>query len=206
MEEVRAILNAPEPSTRLGIRDHAMLHLCFAGGLRVSELVTLPLAQVCLQGTPSIRVHGKGRREHCLPLWKETASDLRAWLAVRSQGPMPGTLRQRRGHRDDPGWLRIRARQAHPCRRSTLAGRSVTPHQLRRSCAVVMLQATRDIRKAALWLGHANMRTTGAYLRARRYSSSRKTISVSQCRLFSTDQWSWTAALIWLAGRITEFM
>jgi integrase/recombinase XerD len=49
----------------------------------------LPLAHVGLQRTPSIRVHGKGRRERCLPLWKETAADLRAWLAVRGQVPSP---------------------------------------------------------------------------------------------------------------------
>ncbi|MGI8742309.1 MAG: tyrosine-type recombinase/integrase, partial [Bryobacteraceae bacterium] len=89
MEEVCAILNAPNTTTRLGIRDRAMLHLCFAGGLRVSELVGLPLESVHLERTPSIRVLGKGRRERCLPLWKETAADLRAWMAVRGAPPVP---------------------------------------------------------------------------------------------------------------------
>ncbi|HYY27154.1 MAG TPA: tyrosine-type recombinase/integrase, partial [Chthoniobacterales bacterium] len=89
MEEVRAILNAPNLTTRLGIRDRAMLHLCFAAGLRVSELVGLLLENVSLQPTPSIRVLGKGRKERCLPLWKETAADLRAWLAVRGSVPVP---------------------------------------------------------------------------------------------------------------------
>src|SRR5450755_3324774 len=83
MEEVRAILNVPNVTTRLGIRDRAMMHLCFAAGLRVSELVGLPLENLSLQRTPSIRVLGKGRKERCLPLRKETANDLRAWLAVR---------------------------------------------------------------------------------------------------------------------------
>ncbi|MBI5440254.1 MAG: site-specific integrase, partial [Deltaproteobacteria bacterium] len=77
MEEVRAILNAPDLTTRLGIRDRAMIHLCFAAGLRVSELVELPLAGLSLRRSPSVRVVGKGRRERCLPLWKETAADLR---------------------------------------------------------------------------------------------------------------------------------
>ncbi|MGI8742921.1 MAG: tyrosine-type recombinase/integrase, partial [Bryobacteraceae bacterium] len=89
MEEVRAILNAPNSATPLGIRDRAMLHLCFAGGLRVSELVGLPLVNVHLERTPGIRVLGKGRRERCLPLWKETAADLRAWMAVRGAPPVP---------------------------------------------------------------------------------------------------------------------
>ncbi len=89
MDEVRAILDAPNVTTRLGIRDRAMLHLCFAGGLRVSELVGLPLENLSLQRTPTIRVHGKGRKERCLPLWKEPAADLRAWLAVRGAVPVP---------------------------------------------------------------------------------------------------------------------
>lgn len=168
MDEVRAVLDAPNLSTRLGIRDRAMLHLCFAGGLRVSELVELPLAHVCLQRPPSIRVHGKGRRERCLPLWKETAADLRAWLAVRGHVPSPelfvnveGTAMTRAGFEYVlDKHARAAAAQCH-----ALVGRSVTPHQLRHSCAVVMLQATRDIRKVALWLGHADVRTTEAYLR-----------------------------------------
>ena len=86
MDEVRAILNAPDLAKRSGVRDRAMLHLCFAGGLRVSELVGVLLENVSLGRTPSVMVKGKGRRERCLPLWKETARDLRAWLSMR--GPM----------------------------------------------------------------------------------------------------------------------
>jgi integrase/recombinase XerD len=66
MQEIRTLLNAPDLTTRLGIRDRAMLHLCFAGGLRVSELVGLPLENLNLQGPPSVRILGKGRRERCL--------------------------------------------------------------------------------------------------------------------------------------------
>jgi site-specific recombinase XerD len=66
-----------------------MLHLCFAAGLRVSELVGLPLEHLSLQPTPSIRIVGKGRKERCLPLWKTTAADLRAWLAIRGAVPAP---------------------------------------------------------------------------------------------------------------------
>jgi site-specific recombinase XerD len=69
MDEVRAVLNAPDITTRLGIRDRAMLHLCFAAGLRVSELVGLPLTDLSFQGKPSVHLTGKGRRERCLPLF-----------------------------------------------------------------------------------------------------------------------------------------
>jgi integrase/recombinase XerD len=72
-EEIQALLDAPDPSTRYGLRDRAMLHLGFAGGLRVSELVGLDLADLTLHTQPSVRVMGKGRRQRVLPLWKETA-------------------------------------------------------------------------------------------------------------------------------------
>jgi integrase/recombinase XerD len=168
MREVRALLNAPDVTTRLGIRDRAMLHLCFAGGLRVSELVGLPLASLSLQRMPSIRVQGKGRRERCLPLWKETATDLRAWLAVRGTVAAPELFVNAEGRAmTRAGFEYILTKHtrtaAEQCR--TLDGRTVSPHQLRHSCAIVMLQATRDIRKVALWLGHADVRTTEIYLR-----------------------------------------
>jgi integrase/recombinase XerD len=168
MGEIRAALNAPDVTTRLGIRDRAMLHLCFAGGLRVSELVGLPLAHLSLHRTPSIRVQGKGRRERCLPLWKETAADLRAWLAVRGAVAAPELFVNADGHamtRAGFEYILTKHTRAAAEQCVTLKGRSVSPHQLRHSCAIVMLQATRDIRKVALWLGHADVRTTEIYVR-----------------------------------------
>lgn len=167
MDEIRAVLNVPDATTRLGIRDRAMLHLCFAGGLRVSELVGLPLENLCLQRTPSIRVLGKGRKERCLPLWKETAADLRAWLAVRGAVRVPelfvnaeGAAMTRAGFE----YVLDKHVQVAGDACASLKGRAVSPHQLRHSCAILMLQATRDIRKVALWLGHADIRTTECYL------------------------------------------
>jgi len=86
---MQAILNAPEPTTRYGIRDRAMLYLCFAGGLRVSELIGLRMDNLNLQPHASIIVHGKGRKQRCLPLWKETVSVLRSWLSVRGKISVP---------------------------------------------------------------------------------------------------------------------
>jgi Phage integrase family len=68
-----------------------MLHLTFAAGLRVSELISLRLEDLTSHPQASNLVHGKGRRERCLPLWKQTAAALRAWLAVREAGPVPGS-------------------------------------------------------------------------------------------------------------------
>jgi len=168
LDEVRAILNAPNITTRLGIRDRAMLHLCFMGGLRVSELVGLQLENVSLQRLPSIRVLGKGRKERCLPLWKETAADLRAWHAVRGRTVVPEFFVNAEGAAmTRAGFEYILDKHVCSARKkcASLNGRSISPHQLRHSCALTMLRATRDIRKVALWLGHADIRTTEVYLR-----------------------------------------
>ena len=82
---MQVLLNVPDLKRRDSIRDRAMLHLCFSAGLRVSELVHLPLQALEWQPSPNVHVFGKGCRERLLPLWKQTVSDLRAWLAVRGQ-------------------------------------------------------------------------------------------------------------------------
>ena len=171
MAEVRAVLNAPNIATRAGIRDRAMLHLCFACVLRVSELVGLKIEDVSLGATPSVHVVGKGRRERQLPLWRETAHDLRAWLAVRGAGRLRAPelfLNAAGGVMTRDGFEYVLAKHVRAAAATcpSLEGRKVTPHQLRHSCAMVMLGATRDIRKVAIWLGHAHTRTTEAYLRA----------------------------------------
>jgi len=168
MNEVQAILDAPAQDTRLGIRDRAMMHLCFAAGLRVSELVGLPLHGVTLGPQPVLHVMGKGRRERRLPLWKQTAADLRAWLAVRGDLRVPELFVNAVGiGMTRAGFEYILAKHIVAASRTcpSLKERGVTPHQLRHSCAIVMLQATRDVRKVALWLGHADTRTTEVYLR-----------------------------------------
>jgi integrase/recombinase XerD len=81
--EVQALLDAPDQRTMSGIRDRAMLHLAFAGGLRVSELVGIALDQFDGRAPASIHIIGKGRRERVLPLWQETVAAIRAWIAVR---------------------------------------------------------------------------------------------------------------------------
>jgi integrase/recombinase XerD len=168
MEEVRAILNAPDITTRLGVRDRAMMYLCFAAGLRVSELVGATTANLSLQRTPNLVVEGKGRKERCLPLWKETAADLRAWLTVRGPVRVPELFVNAEGAAmTRAGFEYVLSKHARTAANTcaSLRGRLITPHQLRHSCAVIMLQAAHDIRKVALWLGHADIRTTEVYLR-----------------------------------------
>ena len=87
-DELQAILDAPDPAKRDGIRDRAMLHLAVCAGLRVSELTGLKIEDIDLPSM-SIRVLGKGRRERTLPLWKTAAAALRSWLAIRGQVAAP---------------------------------------------------------------------------------------------------------------------
>src|SRR3546814_10066210 len=84
-DEITALLDAPDPQSRLGTRDRAMLHLAYAGGLRVAELLSLQMQDFPERSLATVHIIGKGRRERVLPLWRETQAALRAWLAVRPQ-------------------------------------------------------------------------------------------------------------------------
>jgi integrase/recombinase XerD len=169
VEEMQAILNAPSPATRVGLRDRAMLHLCFAAGLRVSELVGVRVTDITLQPHASLVVRGKGRRERCLPLWKVTAAALRAWWAVRGTVSLPEFFVNARGHAmTRSGFEYILEKHVETAARTcpSLATKRVSPHVLRHTCALTVLQATKDLRKVSLWLGHAHMQTTEMYTRA----------------------------------------
>jgi integrase/recombinase XerD len=168
-EELQALLNAPDPSTTSGIRDRAMLHLAFAAGLRVSELVSLRLDQVNLQTLSSVRVIGKGRRERVLPLWKETGTTIKAWLKVRPVSGAPELfLTARAQAMTRSGFEYVLEKHVATAARTatSLAAKNVSPHVLRHTCAMHTLQATRDVRKVSLWLGHASLQSTEVYLRA----------------------------------------
>jgi integrase/recombinase XerD len=169
VEEMQSLLNVPDLHRRDGIRDRAMLHLCFAAGLRVSELVSLPLKALEFYPKPSVRVLGKGRKERTLPLWKDTAVDLRNWLAVRGDTPACELFINARGlPMTRSGFEYILHKHmmtaAQAC--ASLRKKHVSPHVLRHTSAMVVLQATGDIRKVALWLGHDDIQTTEVYLRA----------------------------------------
>lgn len=168
-QEMQSILDGPDPTVRDGIRDRAMLHLCFAGGLRVSELVGLRIEDVVLQPQASVLIHGKGRKERCLPLWRETSSAVRAWLSVRGEARSPELfLNARREAMTRAGFEYILRKHVHAARTRcpTLSDKRVSPHVLRHTCALTILQATKDLRKVSLWLGHSSMQTTEIYTRA----------------------------------------
>jgi site-specific recombinase XerD len=167
--ELQAILDAPELRSATGLRDRAMLHLAYAAGLRVSELVGLYLQDLELRAPATIRVQGKGRRERVLPLWKETTAALRAWLAVRDRALGPELFLNSRGQslsRAGFEYILSKYVKVAAVREPSLLKKRISPHVLRHTCAMHTLQATHDVRKVSLWLGHATLQSTEVYLRA----------------------------------------
>lgn len=169
-KEMQALLDAPDIRTSSGIRDRAMLHLCFAAGLRVSELVGLNLNQLELSLQPTIHVIGKGRRERVLPLWKETATVLRAWITIRPNvTTTPEIFLNAQGRamtRSGFEYILSKHVKTANIQQPSLLKKHVSPHVLRHTCAMHTLKATHDIRKVSLWLGHSNLKSTEIYLRA----------------------------------------
>jgi site-specific recombinase XerD len=169
LEEMQAILDAPDLTTILGIRDRAMLYLCFSAGLRVSELVTLRLVDLDLQSKPTILVHGKGRKERALPLWQEAARAVRAWLTTRAVTPFPQLFLNATGEpmtRAGFEYILDKHTTAASNLCPSILRKRVSPHVLRHTCAMTVLNATKDIRRVSLWLGHSSIQTTEMYLHA----------------------------------------
>jgi integrase/recombinase XerD len=169
VEEMKFLLNTPDPNSRDGIRDRGMLQLAFDAGLRVSELVHLRLDDVSFQPTMHILVRSKGRRERQMPMCKETVATLRAWLAIRGKASAPELFLNAVGlSLTRSGFEYILAKHVAKAadRCPSLNKKRVSPHVLRHSCAMMVLQATKDLRKVSLWLGHAQMQTTEIYLKA----------------------------------------
>lgn len=168
-DQIQALLDAPDPSTRVGTRDRAMLHVAFAAGLRVSELIGLQMDDLRTHPQASLHVRGKGRRERVLPLWKQTAKSLRAWVAIRGEPRATEIFLNAHGEPLTRSGFEYILRKYVRCAAQScpsLAKKRVSPHVLRHSCAMHTLHATRDVRQVALWLGHASIKSTEVYLRA----------------------------------------
>ena len=133
-DELRALLDAPDPTTTAGVRDRAMLHLTYAAGLRVSELTGLACKDLAQPHLNTVHVMGKGRRERVLPLWRETRSVLRDWLAIRPSGGgdrlflnARGMALSRHGFAHRLALHVATARQKMP----SMVGKRISPHALR---------------------------------------------------------------------------
>lgn len=167
--EIEALLAAPDQSRFEGRRDHALMLLASQAGLRVSELIALDCADLRLGAGAHVRCQGKGRKERAVPLARAVQALLRPWLAERAGLPDAPLFCTRAGRRLSRDAIEQRVRlhataAARDC--PSLRAKRVHPHTLRHSCAMALLLAGVDSAVIALWLGHADMRSTHAYLHA----------------------------------------
>lgn len=169
-EEIDALQRAPDATTWNGRRDRALLATLYNTGARVSEIIGLRAMEVdTASATAAVHLRGKGRKERRVPLWKTTARLLDAWL-VENPGPVERPVFPNdRGHPLSRSGVAQRlhlavvaASKVHP----SLLNRRISPHTLRHTTAMHLLQAGVEITVIALWLGHENPSTTHGYVEA----------------------------------------
>lgn len=168
-EQIAAILTAPDRSTWSGHRDAVMLATTYNTGARVSEITALRVRDVLLDRQTAVHLHGKGRKQRVIPLWKNTATGLRAWLGKIETSPETPVFPNRSGAPMSRSGVRDRLERAvtvaeRDC--PSLRGQHISPHTLRHSTAMHLLQAGTDLATIALWLGHSSPAVTHQYLEA----------------------------------------
>jgi site-specific recombinase XerD len=168
--EFEALLASPDQTTQLGRRDHALLSLAVQTGLRVSEITHLRIDDVCLNRSGAhVTCRGKGRKERITPLTRHTAAALRAYLRdhlASTDAPLFVSRLGNQMSRDAVERLieKHRARAAKRC--PSLSRKRVSPHVLRHTNAMLLLESGIDRSVIALWLGHESIETTEIYLHA----------------------------------------
>lgn len=169
-DEMLAVIGTPD-ETWTSQRDHLLLLLLYNTGARVSEITEVKVAEVVLDDAAAcIHLHGKGRKQRSVPLWRSTVKAIRAWLKLNSQfDATAALLPNRNGHAMTRANAAQRLALAVETASSTfpdLANRHVSPHTIRHATAMHLLQFGVDISVIALWLGHESPRTTHQYVEA----------------------------------------
>jgi integrase/recombinase XerD len=169
LDEIKALLAAPDTSTWLGRRDHALLLLAVLTGVRVTELVTLTVRDVHLGAGAHIKVQGKGRKRRATTLTRETVAVLRQWLKERHGQPEDSLFPTRQGQSLTRSGVR-QLLNKHTATASancpSLNDKPVSPHTLRHTNAMLLRARNVDIATIALWLGHESIKTTYTYQHA----------------------------------------
>jgi integrase/recombinase XerD len=168
-EEVTALLDAPSRDTWSGHRDAVMLATMYNTGARVSEIIRLNVEDLQFGPTATVRIHGKGRKERVIPLWKGTRRQLADWIRRIATTDGSPLFPSRRSERLTRVGVRSRLDAALAIARQTCASlrdRRVFPHLIRHSTAMHLLQSGVDITVIALWLGHESTATTHMYVEA----------------------------------------
>ena len=168
-EEMQALLDAPDRSNFSGNRDAVLFATFYNTGARVSEMTGLRTGDVLLERQSALHLHGKGRKERLVPLWKTTAQQLRSWLPRIDKGPSSPVFPNRSGRPLSRSGVEHRLRLAVKTAEKqcpSLSRLKVSPHTLRHTTAMHMLQSGVDITVIALCLGHEDPATTHLYLEA----------------------------------------
>lgn len=168
-EEIDAVLAAPDQGTWIGRRDHALLLTMYNSGARLSEMTCMKRAQVRFDSTTYLQLHGKGRKERIVPLWAKTGRVLQHWLReleIKTTEFVFPSIRGTPLSSDGLDYILQQAvkRAAEAC--PSLLTKRVTPHVVRHTCAMHLLQAGNDMAVIALWLGHESIETTHIYVEA----------------------------------------
>jgi integrase/recombinase XerD len=167
--EIKALLAAPNPKTWLGRRDHALLLTAIQTGLRLSEITSLGQSDITLGSGAHVRCHGKGRKERCTPLAKPTLRVLAAWIKEQGKDSSKILFPSTRGSplsSDSVQYLVTKYATVAASNCPSLLKKRVSPHVLRHTAAMELLQAGVDRALIALWLGHESVETTQIYLDA----------------------------------------
>jgi len=168
-DQIAAILAAPDRRTWSGHRDAVLLATTYNTGARVSEITALRVRDVLLDRQTAVHLHGKGRKQRVIPLWKNTATELRAWLDKVNNAPEAPVFPNQRGAPMSRSGVRDRLDRAVAVAERncpSLRGQHISPHTLRHSTAMHLLQSGTDLATIALWLGHSSPAVTHQYLEA----------------------------------------
>lgn len=167
--EMEAILAAPDRSERSGRRDHAMLLLLYNTGARVSEITGLKVSQFQFAKETFVKLCGKGRKERSLPLWPQTRRVLRSWLEELGGKSDSYVFPNARGNpltRYGVAYILSKAVTVASAECESLTSKRVSPHVVRHTTAMHLLQSNVDESVIALWLGHESTETTHVYVEA----------------------------------------
>lgn len=169
-DDMQAVLDAPDARSWVGQRDRALLTTMYNTGARVSEVIGVRVGDLVLDGAPCVHLRGKGRKQRTVPLWRATAALLRAWTrrlgGTTADGPLFPNRGGRAMTRSNVTQRLALCVQAAATGRSHLLGRSISPHTIRHTTAMHLLQSGVDITVIALWLGHESPSTTHLYVEA----------------------------------------
>lgn len=168
-DEVDVILATADRATWSGRRDLAMFATLYNTGARVSELTAMTVGDARLDTCASVRLHGKGRKDRSVPLWRDTVRQLKRWINEQGgddHSPLFPSVSGSHLTRSGVEYRLKRLITAASAACPSLKGRRISPHTMRHTTAMHLLQSNVDITVIALWLGHESPATTHMYVEA----------------------------------------